>query len=80
MSLSMYGKNRKSFSPTSLLIALKIPIQNTGENFLDYLCAIYVPVTEEGQNTGGTTTKEFLKELIAGTAETLEGYGTKLAF
>ena len=41
--------------------------------------AFYVPVTEEGKNTGRATTKEFWKKLTAGAAETLEGYGTKLA-
>ena len=80
MSLSMYGKNGQSFSLTSLLIALKIPIQNkTGENSSDYLNAFHVPVTKEGRNRGGTTTYKFWKKLVARTAETLEGFGMKLA-
>ena len=38
-----------------------------------------MPGTEEGKNTGGTTTKEVWTELFAGTAKTLEGHGAKLA-
>ena len=60
ISLSMYGTNGQRFSLKSLLIALRILIQNqTGENSSDCLNAFDVPVTEEGKNTGGTTTTEF---------------------
>ena len=51
---------------------------NWGKLFGLFKCTLRASNRGE-QNTGGTTTKGFLNELIAGTAETLEGYGTKLA-